>query len=434
MNLQTMSLVTRPGRRSGLHRGPALAVAALVVISLLFGGSVAASGQISARSMAMGGAYLGLAQGVDAARYNPANLGLVAFRSSGLRLVGVGLHLNNNSLSLDDYNRYTGAVLTTSDKQDILGKIPSEGLRVVADVEATAMAVSAGPWVLCATGIGVADINLNRDIMDLVLNGNHLGQTVNVTGSYGDAIAYVQSSLSYGRAVYQSGTRQLALGISLKHLYGIAVEQVTELEGGVSTLATGITGAGRMRARTSTGGNGYGLDLGAALALSDDYTCGLALRNALGSISWNRRTEEHGYLFDFDTSATDILQDNYVVSDDYTKDISGFSTRLPAELTVGVANVSGDLVWAIDWQQSLNEGIAGSTKPRLMTGLEYRGLPVIPLRLGFATGGSRGTHFSTGSGLRLAAFYVDFAVEGGASVSPYSSRGLNLAVTTGLDF
>ena len=64
----------------------------------------------------MGGAYIGLAKGVEAGLYNPANLGLAAYRQTGLALVGVGADLSNNSFTLNDYNEYTGAFLTDDDK------------------------------------------------------------------------------------------------------------------------------------------------------------------------------------------------------------------------------------------------------------------------------------------------------------------------------
>ena len=49
-----------------------------------------AAGRSSARSVGMGGAYIGLAKGVDAARYNPANLGLTGYRDTRLEIVGIG--------------------------------------------------------------------------------------------------------------------------------------------------------------------------------------------------------------------------------------------------------------------------------------------------------------------------------------------------------
>lgn len=423
----------KPTHRHTYPRVRRLAGVCLVALTMmaLMAGAATAGGQSSARSMAMGGAYLGLAKGVDAARYNPANLGLSGYRNNSLEVVGFGVNINNNALSLGDYNTYTGAVLTESDKADIMGKIPSDGLKVTADVEAAAMSLSLGSWAFAVTGVGSANVNLSKDILDLVLNGNHLGETVSLDGSYSDAVSYVQTSVSYGREVYHLGSRQVAVGGTVKYLRGVAVEQVTELVGGVTTLTTGFTGSGRMVARTATGGSGYGLDLGASMKLNDSYTAGLSFRNVLSSLSWSGSPEEHGYIFDFDDDASDILQDDYVVSDDYSKDIDGFSTTLPTVMTLGIANTSGQLLWAIDWQQGFREDAGASSKPRLCAGVEWLGLSTFPVRAGFATGGSRGTHMAVGSGLHLGGFHLDFAVESGATLVPNSAKGLNLAMSAG---
>lgn len=404
------------------------------VILLMLAGQALASGQSSARSMAMSGAYMSLASGVDAARYNPANLGFQEYRQNGLELVGLGVNISNNSISLGDYNRYTGATLTDADKSEILDKVPSEGLNLIADVEASAFSVSYNSFVFSVTGVGVADVNLSKDIIELVFNGNTFGQEIELTGSYSDAIAYVATGLSYGRQIANIGHRSLAVGGTVKYIKGLAVEELSELEGSITTLETGFSGSGRMVARTATGGSGYAIDIGAALELNHDYMVGLSIRNFLSNISWSGNVEEHGYMFSFDTMTVDNMGDDYVVSENYTNDIAGFSTKLPATMTVGIANVSGQLLWAVDWQQGFQTGNGASTKPRLAAGLEWNKVSALPLRAGLAVGGNRGTAFSFGSGLRLGAFRVDFAAQTGSSLSPYSTRGLNFALTTGLNF
>ncbi|MDH3892046.1 MAG: DUF5723 family protein [candidate division Zixibacteria bacterium] len=408
--------------------------ACLGVTLLLLAGSALAGGQSSARSMAMSGAYMSLASGVDAARYNPANLGFQEYRQTGLELVGVGVNIANNSISLGDYNRYTGAILTDADKREILDKVPDEGLNLIADVEASAFSLSYNSFVFSVTGVGVADVNLSKDIIELVFNGNTFGKEIELTGSYSDAVAYVATGLSYGRQVAKIGHRRLAVGGTFKYIKGLAVEEISELEGGVTTLETGFSGDGRMIARTATGGSGYAVDIGGALELNRDYTVGLSIKNFLSNISWSGDAEEHGYLFSFDTMTADNMDEDYVVSEDYTKEIAGFSNKLPATMTIGIANVSGQLLWAVDWQQGFHTGNGASTKPRLAAGLEWNKFSVLPLRTGFAVGGNKGSVFSVGSGLHLGAFRLDFAAQTGSSFSPYSTRGLNFALATGVEF
>lgn len=411
-----------------------LVMASLLTLVLILSSQALASGQSSARSVAMGGAHIGLASGVDAARYNPANLGLASHRNTGIEFVGVGANISNNSFTLSDYNKYTGAFLTAEDKADILGKIPDDGLRLAADVEATAMAISAGPFGLTVLGIGTADVNLNRDIFELVLNGNTFADTISVDGSYSDAVSYASAGLSYGMPIYTSGSRQLSVGFTAKYLRGIAIEQVVELQGMVATYATGYAGQGKLVAQTATGGTGYGLDLGAALKLNNSYTAGIKIENFVSKLTWDNETEEHGYIFNFDTMTADNMEEDYVVSEDYTREIASFETTIPSVMTVGIANTAGSLVWAVDYQQKFRSQNGISTKPRLAVGAEWSPIGILPLRVGYATGGDRNAAFSFGSGLHLLAFYVDAAAVTGTTGSGYSSKGVHLALSTGLQF
>ena len=421
-------VTTVPVNRYLLLAGIVLTLLALLVLS-----ANAGSGRSSARAVAMGGAYIGLAKGPDAARFNPANLGLDGYRDTKVELFGLGANLTNNSFTLDDYNTYTGAYLTADDKDYILGQIPDEGLKMDADVEVGAVSVSSGQFAFTLTGVGVADVNLSKDLFQLALEGNTFADTIDVNGSYSDGISFISAGLSYGHPIYHAGTRQLSVGVSASYIKGLFTEEVVELEGLAATLITGFEGEGRMVARTAEGGSGFAVDLGAALKLNDAYTVGASLKNFVGSISWNDNPKEYGYLFSFDTMTVDNAGDDYVVSEDYETDIDAFSTRLPRVLTVGLAKTSGSLLWAIDWRQGLESKPGVSTKPRLMAGVEYSPLSMLPVRLGYGVGGDENAGFSFGAGFHFAMVELDFAAVTGTSFSGYSSKGANLAVSMGIN-
>lgn len=408
----------------------------IITCMICFVSSLAlANGQSSARSVAMGGAFTSLATGVEAFRYNPANLGLQEYQKSGIEIVGVGANISNNSFSLDDYNKYSGAFITSEDKEYILGRVPDEGLSVSAEVEASAIAFSTGPFAFFTTGVGQAEINLNKDLINLVMNGNTYGDTIEVTGSFSDAIGYVAGGISYGLPLYTFGSKQLAIGITAKYIRGIRIEQVIELEGLIATYETGFAGEGHMTARTATDGTGYSVDFGAALQINNSYTVGARISNFMSSITWSKNTEEHGYVFSFDTMTAENMSDDYITSDDYSIDIPSFKTSLPAVMNVGIANTAGSLLWAVDWEQGFRRAAGSSKKPRISMGVEWTGLiKLLPLRTGFATGGNKSTSLSFGTGIHINPFYLDVAAVSGSSLSPYSSKGLNLAMTAGILF
>jgi hypothetical protein len=408
----------------------------LIVTLLILLVAVPASAQMrsSARSVAMAGAHMGLAKGVDAARYNPANLGLTDYRVTGIDIVSVGTNISNNAFTLSDYNAYNGAFLTSDDKNDILDKIPAEGLKLDARAEVTAGSFASGPFAVTVTGVGVADINLSRDIFELILNGNTVADTIDVSGSFSDAVSYATLGLSYGQAVYSRGNRQLAIGATLKYIRGLYTEQIVELEGLAATELTGFAGEGKAVAQTAEGGSGVGLDLGAALQLNRSYTVGLAVTNVFGTIHWSNSPKEYGYVFHFDTLNLDNMGDDWVVSDDYERDIDEFSTRLPRELTAGIAKTSGSLLWAFDWRQGLEDKPGISTTPRLAAGLEYSSLPFLPLRAGFAFGGGESPAFSFGTGVHTGPAQLDLALVTGNALPGYNAKSANVAVSLGLYF
>ena len=408
----------------------------LILISMvcLVSSNAFGQGTSSARAVALGSAYTSLAKGVEAARFNPANLGIQSFRQTSLEFAGIGANINNNSFTLDDYNKYNGTFLTTSDKSDILDKIPNEGLKLSMEAEASAVGISSGSFAFTTSGVALADINLNKDIMNLILNGNTYADTISITGSYSEGYAYATAGISYGHALYTSGYRQLSVGATYKMVKGFGIEKVIELEGLAATFATGLEGNGSAIIHKSEGGSGYAVDFGTTLQLTQNYTVGATIKNFYSSITWDKNNEEIGYIFNFDTMTISNMGDDFVTSDDYTIPISEFTTTLPSTLNVGFAKTSGKTLWAFEWEQGFSSKTGVSTEPRLSAGIEFNQLGFIPVRLGYGTGGNKNSALSFGSGLYLSAFHLDFAVVTGNSFSGGSSKGANFAFTTGLYF
>jgi len=390
------------------------------------------SGLSSARATAMGGSFVGLAGGVYAPLYNPANIGLSGYGELGLEIAGVGARISNNSFSLADYNKYTGVVLDEEDKSAILGKIPAEGLKIDADVEARALSMSLGALVISFGGNAATEVNLGKDALELFLRGNGLNDTFSLNGMYSEAIAYASAGVSYGTSIYKLGTRQISVGATYRYIRGIAYEKVTELRGGVVTLPTGFHGDGTMIALTAQGGNGYAIDLGAAVKLSDSYTAGICFNNFLSGITWDNKTEEHGYHFEFDSVTVENMDDSIVVSDDYSRDIPSFKSKLPSIMRIGLARTSGKLLWAVDWEQGFKQAAGASSHPRVSAGAEYRILGFLPIRAGYSLGGNSGSVISGGLGIDLAIAYLDIAAANHSGFNFGASKGLHLAISTGI--
>ena len=119
-----------------------------IIILIIFSAipfTVYSSGNISnARSVGMGGASIGLARGVDAPIWNPANLGLPDNGRLSVNLVNMGVGIYNNSFTLQQYNTYNGAHWDENDIENILNSIPADGMEISLTGNCQVMRFSSG--------------------------------------------------------------------------------------------------------------------------------------------------------------------------------------------------------------------------------------------------------------------------------------------------
>ncbi|RKX20396.1 MAG: hypothetical protein DRP51_05770, partial [Candidatus Zixiibacteriota bacterium] len=215
-----------------------------IVTASLLASTATAGGLSSARAVGMGDAQIGLAKGVYAPLYNPANIALSGYGQAGVELAGAGAEIFNNSFSLSDYNNYTGAILSENDKSALLGKIPSDGLELSVRAQASALTISLGSFVISTNGVAASEVNLSKDIVELLVNGNQLNDTISLDEMYSEALAYATIGLSTGKTLYKSGTRQLTIGATYKYIKGLAYEDIVKIEGEASTTMAGFSGDG----------------------------------------------------------------------------------------------------------------------------------------------------------------------------------------------
>ena len=408
-------------------------------ILLLSVSPIFAWGQSHPRAMGMAGAYTALGNGFEATAYNPANLGLSNNRSFSLDLVGFGLSLKNNSFSLADYNKYTGQFLDNDDKQDILNRIPSEGLKLNLLTEANAMSFSVNRVALSFRTLGASKLNLDKDPFELFLYGNAVKSEVNLSDTKGEAYAIGDAALSYGHPLKKWDRGEFAIGATAHFFYGAAYQKIIRAEGGVYTTDDGFEGDGTMLIKSCLGGQGYGLDLGAAMIFEQNWVFSASWQNVYSNINWNGDPEEILYTFEmtepinFDNMSDDD-SDSLVESNDTTYDVEAFSTKLPSVLKLGLARTYKNMVWSVDWEQGLDYSASQGVTPRISAGLEYSPLSFIPLRVGTSFGGDLGNRFSTGFGLYMGPYKIDFAVANNGSFDPNSTKGLDFGFAMGLKF
>ncbi len=413
-------------------------VAIGIAIMLIYSASTFGAG-LNPRAIGMGGAYTALARGFEAPAWNPANLGLSDGEKLTMNFFGTGAAVKNNSLSLSDYNRYSGKLLTEEDEDELINSIPANGMAIDFGIEASALNISLGNFALTQRVYGLSSLTVDKDPLKLMLLGNAVLREVHVTDTQGESFAIADMAASYGQAIRRWQGGELCLGASVHYLRGLAYGKVVETQGGVSLTDTGFAGAGLMRIRTSLGGSGYSMDIGAAVRFEDTWFFSAAWKNMAGKIKWNRDNEEYLTWFVMQPiTAEDFFldgqSDSLVISDDTSYATPGFASRPAPALSFGLARKYRNLSWSLDWQQALFDEPGININPRVAGGIEYIHWLFLPLRSGMAFGGGQGTVYSVGFGLYSGPYHFDLGVANSGSPMPANSKGLRIGIAMGLYF
>ena len=410
-------------------------IIALAACCLLIAATAEANHYESARSLSMGKSYTSLARNYHAIGVNPANLALSGGNNLSVELFSVGADINNNSFSLSDYNSYNGEHLSDADKDDILSKIPDKGLEGSAETGVSAFSFSRGSIAFGVTGHADGKAKIDKQIVELIFNGNTIGDTVDISNAYGTGTAHVDFNLSYARKLKDFGWGSLNWGINLKYIYGIQYANVEEADAYILTTAQGIESEGAVSVKTSEGGSGFGVDLGLSAEYGNNWVFSMALSNILSSISWSDNNKLNTYVFTWENLTVDNSDDDSVItSDDYEESIGSFSESLPPQLVLGASTTYSSLLLSFDYKQGFKDQGRVSTTPEISVGCEAGFFKTFPLRAGFSLGGAEGSSAAVGFGVKLSPFFIDFAYMSTGSLAPIGGKGMGLAVSSGLHF
>jgi hypothetical protein len=391
-------------------------------------------GNQSARALAMASSMVSQPYGLEAVAWNPAGI-YAASHPLQFDLFGVGARIRNNSFTIDDYNRYTGATLSDEDKQYILDQVPQDGLRLDAVADAQAMSIRAGAVAVSVTSNAAANLDLSRDALKLLLYGNATFDTVNLSGTGGESSVTAGVGFTMARPVAEFARGRLIAGGTVRYVKGLYVQKVVESYGQITTADYGIEGDAKLVARTANNGSGLAGDVGVLYDYGGGWKFGASVVNLFGAVSWSGHPEEHVFTFAIDTlNVVSADDDSLIVSNDSTYGIDAFSTRLPAVLRFGAGHEGKKVNWAAQWEQGLNTAPGTSTSPRLSAGTEWLFVNFLPLRAGLSVGGEQGLGLNWGGGVRAAFFYLDLGFGFNNGLSFGQAKGFDFALNTGLQF
>ena len=393
----------------------------------------------SVRASGMSAAYTAVADGVEATRWNPANLGFPGAPRLGIEILSSRASIANNGIGLGLYNRTMGAHLDDEHKSDILAAIPSGGLDSEATAGASALGVQYGRVAVSLNGEAAAWSRLPHEVFQLVLLGNAEADSLDFSDADGEAISFASARLSAATTLGPSPLGTVHAGITLRYLKGLAYGRLEQVHGSLLTRSDGLRGEAEAQLTTAGAGTGMGFDLGLAAELDHRWRAGLVLENAYARIRFDQDLERRIYVASSDTLDLVTLEetgdaDSLLTSEERIEALDPFDVDLPRVLRLGLARHGERTVLALEYRQGFSQRAASTTTPYVAVGGEWRPWGWLPLRMGLAGGGREGRSASVGVGARIGSFHLDLAAATVGRWWPSDPRGVALGLGTGLSF
>ncbi|MGD1045886.1 MAG: DUF5723 family protein [Bacteroidota bacterium] len=446
----------------------------ILALGTLLSGTLRAQDLSNIRGIGMAQTTVATSRGTDAIGINPANVALPEWNPVTLSLPNLGMKIRTELFTYDIYQNYfTGVpdstgkrvskLLTNADKNNILSQMPAiPQTRFMSEVQWIGFSLQTP--VLGGIGFAIRDhlgttIAMSKDYFRLAAFGlDPSGSSYDFSGTSGQAWWYREYNISYGRKlpVTIPFLKNLYAGIGVKLIKGYGIFESTQnntsftntpdpsdpfqyiTKGKVDFLArhagiemlTGDSGKmgptfNKFKAFPDPIGTGTGFDIGITGTLLTEIQMAVSITN-IGKITWDKNIIE-SYGNDSVTITNPFTQ--FVGQNDSmltaikgkNRPGASFTTSLPTALRVGMMMeaknipglrfLPGNLILAFDYLQGFNESLGNTKKPRVSLGMEYRIIPLIPLRTGLSLGGGDIPRWAFGFGIDASVFSFDLATD-----------------------
>jgi hypothetical protein len=305
---------------------------------------------------------------------------------------------------------------------ELLGQIPN-GTDVEAELRVPLASVSIGH-----TAVGVAyafagNHTIGHDIVDLFLNGYQNGRTNYAVGdTHGRRASYIDIAAGHGRSV-----GPLSLGVTGHYFIGRSLSSArlsdptycaTASSTPVGTVCVPATNTVPQDVNVtyenvrSTGGHGFGVDLGAAFQPIPALTLSAAVDNAFTSMSWDKSLRSRRIVLnrnDFENG--DFAQISNRYDDTETDYNAATASTLQKSLAAGLfdgsdfsrvirvggafAAPTGTTIAAEYGNRTDDSRLQGFWKQSFSVGVQQK-LPVVTLSVGAAKNDASGSLLSAG--------------------------------------
>jgi hypothetical protein len=325
------------------------------------------------------------------------------------RIIGIGAGVLNNSFTLNQYNRFSGAFLDEPAKQEILSSIPTNGLWLNAGANLTGLDIFYNNFSFSLFGSGTASTKIPKDVFDLALYGNELNRQYEVDDLAARTLSFWAASLAYNLKIKS----KIHLSGAIRYLGGIYLFETLESHGVLLTTPNFFVSEGKATYRWGKGGSGFGLDLMFNYDFSQKLQTTLALFNLNSGINWTGNPENGYRNFALDSINWSRLQrGDFFQGNSTILSTAPFRTPLPFYIALG-ANYQFNpfLKGGLFLSQSFNESRLTTRAPMLSSNIELSWLHWLPIEIGASLGGKEGFGFGYSLGVIIKKFSGSFAVK-----------------------
>ncbi|MGC9337061.1 MAG: DUF5723 family protein [Candidatus Cloacimonadia bacterium] len=409
----------------------------------------------TAKSLALGDAFITKASGYSAVNWNPANLG-ANYNPLSFNLFHVSIDASNNSFSPDYYNSLMGKYLDDDDKKDLLQRIPDDQLQFKSGLgtQLPLFSFSIGHFGFTPQVVIGMSSGLSKRLLEFVVEDIEFTE-YNFSDTDGEVVAFGEVKIGYGHKlplenVLPPHIPPIYGGINLGYMLGIGYAKVMDMESSFINSIDGMQLDNSIKIQTAgynteeeelsvIAGSGMRLDIGFFSHITENIDVGLAIRNLFASIKWDDNCEEHVISVYSDSSfnTVDLMDevDSLIIDTDTTYTIGSITQKIPVELHLGGSyKVMRNLNLYLDYVQGFKNSTLTSSKPKFSLGCEYYPIAWLPIRAGIGLGGEKPVHFSFGSGVELRNFEFSWGIRSYGSPIPIHTKGTAIALESNIRF
>lgn len=252
------------------------------------------------------------------------------------RLMAIDFNFYNNAFSGKDYNYYNGKYLNEKDKDYLLKAIPLKGLKLTFNGNFDFLTFNYRFWELALSLNLRGKGRLEREIFELIFLGNQLNQLYQIKESGGEFFIFGEMKNRFCWPL----KKKLKIFFALNYFDGYYYWQTKNNYGELLTTQNFLNFYGELNYRRSSGGKGWGVDLGFLKKLTEKQTFQFIIENLYHQVYWYKENYQGKIILKIDSlNLNRLRENNYYSLVKEEKKINTFTTNLlPTIINLSLEN------------------------------------------------------------------------------------------------